>query len=158
MTALEHARTTLRELQWCYACGASSSVGLHWHHVVPRALLDNAGTVPLCAECHAKVHDSSLVRATALSKRGAAAARERGITAGRAPYGKRHGQDGRLEADPTEQRVVRKIRQLQKDGCSVASITKQLRAAGAKGRFGRPIARTLVRRIALDAEPNQPGR
>ena len=50
----------------CFECGAAAE---HQHHVVPRVKKGTA-TVPLCIECHAKVHNTNSMTKSYLSKLG----------------------------------------------------------------------------------------
>ena len=54
---------------------------IHNHHVVPR-ILGGTYTVPLCEDCHTKVHDKNM-KISALIKAGLRKTHENGTTLGR---------------------------------------------------------------------------
>ena len=60
----------------CWECGDQGPI--HNHHVVPKSL-GGKRTIPLCLECHGKVHNADLLSMSELSVRG----RRRWIAAGR---------------------------------------------------------------------------
>lgn len=76
----------------CFECGAEGV--LHFHHVVPRSL-GGKNTVPLCEECHGKVHDRDMVGHRKLVRGGLDEARRRGQRLGR-PVGSGMSADVRL--------------------------------------------------------------
>jgi len=63
----------------CFNCGKDPAD--HWHHVVPKS---KGGTamVPLCVECHAKVHNRRSMSASELTKEGLRKAKARGVKLG----------------------------------------------------------------------------
>ena len=64
----------------CFECGSNNSI--EYHHVVPY-IKDGTKTIPLCIECHSKVHSIDFVKARELKKIGIQRARERGVVFGR---------------------------------------------------------------------------
>jgi hypothetical protein len=58
----------------CFECGKPAA---HDHHVVPR-ILGGTKTVPLCLECHGKIHDRDMVRMAHLQRIGQERARKNG--------------------------------------------------------------------------------
>src|SRR5690606_23698084 len=55
------------------------------------------------------------------------------------PYGYRLGADGAtLEADPAEQRVLRRIRGLRAEGLSLRAVARRLESEGVTARAGTP--------------------
>lgn len=70
----------------CVNCGAESN--LHLHHIVPLSLggtnnIDNI--VPLCEECHSKVHKLNMKGHKVLQAEGIAKAKAKGVYKGRKP-------------------------------------------------------------------------
>lgn len=63
----------------CFECGSNGP--LHNHHVVPRKL-GGTKTVPLCEECHGKIHNLDFTNHGILTKKGLDAARARGVKLG----------------------------------------------------------------------------
>jgi transcriptional regulator of acetoin/glycerol metabolism len=58
----------------CFECGRAAS---NLHHVIPKCL-GGTKTVPLCLECHGKVHGRDMVRMARLVRAGQEAARRNG--------------------------------------------------------------------------------
>lgn len=58
----------------CFECGKPAQ---HRHHVIPKCK-GGTKTVPLCLECHGKVHDKDMVRMAQLQRIGVEAARKAG--------------------------------------------------------------------------------
>jgi DNA invertase Pin-like site-specific DNA recombinase len=72
----------------------------------------------------------------------------RGERVGKVPFGYRLSADGiHLEAEPTEQAVIKQVRQLRANGASTYAITEALAAKGVVGRTGKPLRQTQVWRI-----------
>ncbi len=108
----------------CFECGNPAE---HDHHVVPHSL-GGTKTVPLCATCHAKVHNVHAIGTQALTKSGLAALKLRGMRSGTIPYGymlgepleriSRRGKKRayRLIPNPAEQDVIKLIKDLRENG------------------------------------------
>ena len=64
----------------CFDCG--SKEGIHYHHVVPDSL-GGSQTLPLCNDCHGKVHDRKFVDISTLVKEGLRKKKEQGVILGR---------------------------------------------------------------------------
>jgi hypothetical protein len=64
----------------CFECGSDN--GIEYHHVVPY-IKGGTKTIPLCIECHGKVHSIDFVKARELKKIGIQRAKERGVVFGR---------------------------------------------------------------------------
>lgn len=64
----------------CFECG--SSKGIHYHHVVPE-VLGGKQTLPLCEECHGKVHNRRFTNHTELQRIGIERAKLEGKFQGR---------------------------------------------------------------------------
>jgi hypothetical protein len=65
----------------CFEC-SKHSLHIHNHHVVPK-VIGGTKTVPLCPECHGKVHNLKYYNHHILTTEGLKRARERGIIGGR---------------------------------------------------------------------------
>lgn len=63
----------------CFEC--NSSVNIHHHHVVPK-IKGGTKTVPLCEECHGKIHGIDFTNHSILTKEGLKRAKEKGIKLG----------------------------------------------------------------------------
>lgn len=79
-----------------------------------------------------------------------AAKRARGERIGAVPYGYRLAADGlHLEADPAEQAVLLRVRELAAAGLSQREIVEDLAAHGVVGRTGAPLQKTQIARLLL---------
>lgn len=79
-----------------------------------------------------------------------AAKRTRGERIGGVPYGYRLAADGlHLEADPAEQAVLLRVRELAASGLSQREIVEDLAAHGVVGRTGSPLQKTQIARMLL---------
>lgn len=79
-----------------------------------------------------------------------AAKRTRGERVGGVPYGYRLAADGlHLEADPAEQAVLLRVRELAASGLSQREIVEDLAAHGVVGRTGSPLQKTQIARMLL---------
>lgn len=61
-------------LKQCLNCDASTQ---HFHHAVPR-VLDGKTTIPVCHECHGKIHDANFMDHGELTKQGLRRAADEG--------------------------------------------------------------------------------
>jgi hypothetical protein len=73
----------------CFECGSNGP--LHFHHPIPRRL-GGKKTIPLCEECHGKIHNIDFTNHGILTKKGLDAARARGVKLG---FNKNLTQEGR---------------------------------------------------------------
>ena len=78
--------------------------------------------------------------------------RREGRTTGRPPYGWGAGEDGELEPDPEEQRVLRAMLRARKRGHAYRRIAEKLNKRGLLNRYDRPWNHRLVRLIILGHE------
>jgi len=69
----------------CFECGLTSDI--HYHHIIPQSMGGNK-TIPLCGDCHSKVHDRKFTSFSTLVKRGLEQRKKDGFTLGR-PSGTR---------------------------------------------------------------------
>jgi DNA invertase Pin-like site-specific DNA recombinase len=79
------------------------------------------------------------------------AKRARGERAGNVPFGYRAAPDGKLEAEPREQKIIASVRELRGLGFKLREIVKWLRAEGVVGRTGRPLGLAQVHAIVKAA-------
>ena len=144
MTAQTHPTSSLSSGR-CFECGDNAE---HQHHVVPRSL-GGTKTVPLCAACHATIHDTGITTSdlTARVMREKAARGE--YTGGPVPYGHRVADDGvRLELDEYEQKVIAAIHEYRAEGLSLRRIADELALDGFRSRTGRRVSKSSVDRIS----------
>jgi 5-methylcytosine-specific restriction endonuclease McrA len=64
----------------CFECASQENI--HYHHVVPHSLGGNE-TIPLCNECHGKVHDRKFIDISSLVKESLRKKKEQGLVLGR---------------------------------------------------------------------------
>lgn len=72
-------------IERCFECGNNDN--LEFHHIIPK-ILGGTKTLPLCINCHSKVHNYDFSTFRNLGKVGIIAARERGVVFGK-PIGYR---------------------------------------------------------------------
>lgn len=127
----------------CFECGNDA---MHEHHVVPRSI-GGTQTVPLCEECHGKVHGRDM-RTAALTKAALQAKRARGERAGTVPYGFTADASGRLSRCEAERAVVCAVQSLRSCGTPLRTIVAELAKKELASRTGKPFQLTQVARIA----------
>jgi len=137
----------------CFECDTTEN--LHEHHVVPR-LYGGTRTIPLCGECHAKVHQSrNLTNIRVLTKAAMQHKKAIGETTGTAPYGYRVSADGvHLESNPDELAIMTMAQQLRAEGLSLRAISARLTAAGLTPRSGKAWHPQTVWRISSSKQVN----
>jgi hypothetical protein len=106
---------TLIQKDVCFECGSNNSI--EYHHVVPY-IKGGTKTIPLCIECHSKVHSIDFVKARELKKIGIQRARERGVV-----FGRRAGVKEPIEKWLAKE-STQKIIPLLKQGVSYVKISK----------------------------------
>lgn len=81
---------TANRAKWAYkleeGCINCNKPATDLHHVIPIALggtNKDSNIVPLCAECHGKIHDKDFIKMRRLQREGIALAKERGAYKGR---------------------------------------------------------------------------
>jgi hypothetical protein len=117
----------------CFECGEQAA---YMHHVVPR-ILGGTKTVPLCAKCHAKVHDRKCLSMNHLTKVALRLKMSKGEKVSAIPpYGARFTADGRLRPYPAELATMKAARALRARGWSLRRIGARLAARGMKPRSG----------------------
>lgn len=109
----------------CFECGSEAD---HRHHVVPKSL-GGRKTVPMCANCHGKIH-LRLMTTSSLARSALAAKRKAGERVGEVPFGWTLDAAGRLVEDADEQNVLAKIMACHAAGMSLRKIAAILTGAG----------------------------
>jgi len=99
----------------CFECGSNNSI--EYHHVVPY-IKGGTKTIPLCIECHSKVHGIDFVKARELKKIGIQRAKENGVV-----FGRRVGVKEPIEKWLAKE-STQKIIPLLKQGVSYVKISK----------------------------------
>ena len=126
----------------CFECGEPAQVN---HHVVPT-VLGGTQTIPLCDDCHSKVHDKDLTSmrklTTDLFKAWGPPKVGRRHKGGIPPYGfdvqKTHGhRGGTLVENIQEQEVIKKIKKWRADGWNRAKIMRELNAKKTPTKTGK---------------------
>ena len=130
----------------CFECDEPAD---HQHHVVPRSM-GGTRTIPLCALCHATVHDTGITTSD-LTARALRAKASRGEYTGgpNVPYGYRVSADGvHLEEHATEQMVIATIREYRAAGLSLRKISVKLIEHGFTPRKGPKFSPNTINRVA----------
>ena len=111
----------------CFECG-KGNCDIDYHHVVPY-VSGGRQTVPLCLECHGKVHGLDKVKHKELQKIGIESAKKRGVYRGRRPNASETPEKFLSKEKNVE--IINKIiagqtyDQISKEvGCSKTTITK----------------------------------
>lgn len=100
----------------CVECGEKAH---HDHHVIPKSL-GGTFTVPLCTDCHAKVHGRRAMACGELIKAGIARAKARGVQVG----GKNKGAWAKV--DPSQQELIKRRKA---EGVKVSHIAREVGAS-----------------------------
>ena len=127
----------------CFECDEPAD---HQHHVVPRSM-GGTRTIPLCALCHATVHDTGITTSdlTARAMRAKAARGE--YIGGQTPYGYRVASCGvLLEEDEYEQSAIAEMVRLRAQGLSIRKVADRLTLNGFMSRTGRAVSKSSVAR------------
>ena len=132
----------------CFECGAPS---LHDHHVIPRSL-GGARTVPLCEDCHGKIHGRDM-RTSALTIAALQSVRADGRRTGEVPYGFTADAEGRLVANEDERNTLALVRRCRDAGMPLRAIVAELARAGIVSRSGRAYGLTQVANLAKATMP-----
>lgn len=137
----------------CFECDAIAD---HWHHVVPKSK-GGVRTIPLCQQCHAKVHSPHLLTTCRLTKDAMQQKRLRGERTGEVPFGFRLAADGvRLERDDNESQIIKLMHLWRHDGMSYHRIASRLNADGVPPKKGTRWYSTsvwmIIRRTAQKAD------
>ena len=113
----------------CFECGANAE---ELHHVVPRSK-GGTKTVPLCCECHGKVHDVKRISISQLSKEGLAKKKAQGYVLGRP-----------MAIKPE---VRERIVEMRKSGMILRGIAETLNSEGIECTPGKKFYLTTIQRI-----------
>jgi hypothetical protein len=137
----------------CFECGEPAQAN---HHVVPK-ILGGTKTIPLCLECHGKVHDKNLTSMKKLSidtvKLWGPIRAGRRMAGGAVPYGfdliKTHGyRGGTLVENEDEQKLIKIIIGWKNDGCTYQWIVNRLNEEKIPSKTGKgPWCMTSLFRI-----------
>jgi uncharacterized Zn finger protein len=132
----------------CFECGAAAQ---HEHHVIPRAH-GGKNTVPLCEQCHGRVHNQTCTT-SALTKAAMAAKREkRERTSLHAPYGFAVAADGKtLLPDAAEQTLLAAILETRGRRLSHRGVVAELARKGFTTHKGTALSLMQVQRIMQQA-------
>tara|TARA_R110000868_G_scaffold158158_1_gene386068 strand:- start:187 stop:903 length:717 start_codon:yes stop_codon:yes gene_type:complete len=98
----------------CYTCLGPVD---HWHHVVPYSLGGDI-TLPLCNNCHGKIHGKDLLNMKALQRKALQEQKRRGVL--HSPQ----------NVSKQSKDVIRRIEKMVKDGLSNSAIAKLFIANG----------------------------
>jgi hypothetical protein len=145
----------------CFECGKPAENN---HHVVPKSR-GGTKTVPLCAACHALIHDKPIT-SSQLTKDGLAAAKAHGTLLGSARPSHWDGREAKrlVGLRKARQSAATAIREAARDACAdLVPLITEMRAAGqslqaiadaltAQGhvtRRGMPWNPTQVRRLLI---------
>jgi hypothetical protein len=129
----------------CFTCH-SLAPHIHEHHVLPRSM-GGVGMVPLCEDCHGKIHGYDL-RMSGLTKLALAKKKDRGERIGQIAYGFALATDGKtLIHNEEEQSILRLIRQERARGFTFRKIATRLAECGIKNRNGKPFNFTAVHKM-----------
>ena len=133
----------------CFECGATDN--LHEHHVVPRSL-GGTKTIPLCGDCHGKVHGRNAMHMSRLTATALAHKAAQGeYCGGQVPYGFAVGPDGvHLVEHDGEQQVIAETHRLRAAGLSLRAIVAELDKRGLVSRTGKALGLTQVAKIAAE--------
>ena len=114
--------------------------------------LGGVATIPLCKDCHAKVHGADALNTGALVRKDKQRMREAGLyTGGSLPYGYRKTKDGKLAPHRQERALIDRIRKMRQKGYKLREIVSTLNGEKIKFRGG-PLYREKVLRL-LSAKP-----
>jgi hypothetical protein len=133
----------------CFECGSPAT---HQHRVVPR-VYGGSKAVPLCLDCHGKMHGRSLTTGALVRS---AIARKR-VSGERislhAPYGFRIAPDAKtLLPDAYERILLEAVCILCQRGLSQRAIVADLERQGFSNRQGHKLTLTQVQRIMQSAQ------
>jgi hypothetical protein len=118
----------------CFECDAIAD---HWHHVVPKSK-GGVRTIPLCQQCHAKVHSPHLLVTRRLTKDALDIKRQKGERVGAIPYGYDLDFDGvHLRRNDHELAVIAKINEWRKNGMRYNKIARRLNSEGVTTKNGK---------------------
>ena len=99
----------------CFECGSDANI--HFHHVVPK-ILGGTKTIPLCIQCHGKVHNNDFTSFQTLAQIGRKKYVERG-----GKLGRKHNSNETIETF-TSKPKIQKIISLLNEGKSVRQIVR----------------------------------
>jgi hypothetical protein len=117
----------------CFECDAIAD---HWHHVVPKSK-GGVRTIPLCQQCHAKVHSPHLLTTCRLTKDALRQKKLRGERIGQVPFGYDLASDGvQLICNEFEMLVIRDIHEMRNRRIGYNKIATRLNQKGIRTKKG----------------------
>lgn len=100
----------------CFECGKPAE---HEHHIMPK-LKGGIRTVPLCTECHGKIHDCPMTKPE-LQRAGIQARRQ--ANGGKCPWGGRK-TGTRIKVTEEVEALIRQLHQEKKSIAAIARLVK----------------------------------
>src|SRR4051812_41253841 len=116
----------------CFECRRPAE---HDHHVVPRSR-GGTRTIPLCGECHGKVHGRRAMSTSALTKEALRRRKEAGLRTGSIPFGFDLAGD-RLVRNPVEQEALLLMQRMRASGAGLAAIAAHLTSLRVRPKRGK---------------------
>jgi hypothetical protein len=115
----------------CFECGNNAQ---HNHHVIPKSK-GGVNTVPLCEQCHYKVHNITKTDCAYLTSE----AMQQLINnnkkfSSQAPFGFSFDSENNMIEDPTEQKTLKLIQDLRADKMSYREIEAELKKQNIRNR------------------------
>lgn len=121
-------------MELCFEC---EKPAYQEHHVVPVSQ-GGTKTVPLCEDCHTKVHGKSMHIAD-LTKSAMQRMRTEGLyTGGPVPYGFTAKADGKLSPVAREQTTIARAKELRAAGMALRAVSATLASEGRLSRTKKP--------------------
>lgn len=118
----------------CFECGGSVE---EMHHVIPVSL-GGTRVIPLCELCHGKVHSLNREGHSLLIREGLRRRQLAGKFTGVANYGFSYDADGRLIPNKKEQKIMKIVFSLRKQGSTIREIVDHLQENSIFNRKNKP--------------------
>lgn len=135
----------------CFEC--ESPHNIEYHHVVPRSL-GGTKTIPLCNNCHGKVHGIKRMHMSTLTKEGLQKARARGVKLGNPSNLTQQGREKGVQArkanaanNPNTKAAKDYALMLRNSGLALRTIAERLNKEGFKTARGGQYSAVQVQRI-----------
>lgn len=136
----------------CFECDTTKSI--EQHHVVPRSL-GGTRTLPLCSDCHAKVHDRKAISISELTRKAFEEKKKRGeYLGGIIPYGW-YVKNEKLIPSKRESKIILQIIAMREQGLTFRAIVADLNRRKIKPRSSEKWDVSTVFRICRNAEENK---
>ena len=133
----------------CFECDINTAH--HNHHVIPRSL-GGTKTIPLCTECHGKVHGLNFKDHGILTKAGLKKKKENREFYGKVPYGF-YNINGVLHEHKEEQENIKLMRSLRDLKFSFRKISNALEERSIRTREDKKFSHSSVH-IIISRKPN----